>query len=260
MSTGSEALKVEHFDKGADIEFRVLSVPEKLIILRDMIAEDPHFALHYGGETPLLTILLDADEDGMWFEPLPTPEENDRLLEAEKITLVGQLHHVKIQFETKDMEMGKLYGAQALYMELPPYLLRIMRREFFRIPVPAEDQVVCIVPTPPKCSDDKKIMRELPVMEISGDGVGLLCGKNEEHLLPGKAFRDCKIVIPGFGEINGAALTVRSSIEFTAPDGAQHKHVGCHLVFHDPRTGAMLQRYLVRLQGKVRKMQQPEEE
>lgn len=248
MSRQKITLKIEHFYNDEDIEFRVSSKRAMLSILQSIADQGTHVALFYGGEQNfILTTLLGVNEHGMWLDVGPFPPENKRLLLSDKITFVSIHQHVKIQFKATDIENDLFENDEAFYMELPQYLLRIQRREYFRIPIPSASPVKCTIPIQPENPDDPVIMREVPVEDISGGGIGLLCEKDEAVLLPGKIFPDCRISIPEVGVL-AVTLEVRNGINFTLGNNV-HKRVGCSFSQLDNQMNILLQRYITRLQS-----------
>ena len=249
------ALRVEHFENDEDFDFRIKAKVEMLYILRGMSKQKEDAALYFNaGQDFILTRLLEVDEDGMWLDVSASPEKNQQIPLSDKIIFVGLHQHVKIQFATRDIEIGLFEGGEAFYLEMPEFILRILRREFFRIPIPRDTFVKCTIPTPPKSSDDRMFMNVLPVAEISGDGIGLVCDEDEDTLLPGKTFRDCQIEIPDFGTLK-VTLKVRTNNTFITPQNVVRKRVGCQLIFLDSRMEHVLQRYIIHLQGELKKIQ-----
>jgi c-di-GMP-binding flagellar brake protein YcgR len=243
------ALRIERFYEDEDIEFRIKSKREMLSILQSIADQGSRVALFYGrGQSFILTTLLGANEHGMWLDVGPFPPENKLLLLSDQITFVSVHQHVKIQFAAHDIENDLFENNEAFYMELPDYLLRIQRRDFFRIPIPAAAPVKCIIPIPPENPDDPVIMREILLVDISGGGIGLLCGEHEEILLPKKVFPDCRISIPDVGILT-VTIEVRNGINFTTSNEVVHKRVGCRFIHLDNRMNILLQRYITRLQS-----------
>ena len=111
---------------------------EMLSILQSLADQGTRAALYYGGgQNFILTTLLGANEHGMWLDVGPFPPENKQLLLSDKFTFVSVHQHVKIQFVAHDIQNDLFENNEAFYMELPDYLLRIQRREFFRTTIPA---------------------------------------------------------------------------------------------------------------------------
>ncbi len=243
------ALRIERFYEDEDIEFRIKSKREMLSILQSIADQGSRVALFYGrGQSFILTTLLGVNEHGMWLDVGPFPPENKLLLLSDQITFVSVHQHVKIQFAAHDIENDLFENNEAFYMELPDYLLRIQRRDFFRILIPAAAPVKCIIPIPAENPDDPVIMRETPLVDISGGGIGLLCGEHEATLLPKRIFPDCRISIPDVGILT-VTIEVRNGINFTTPNEVVHKRVGCRFIHLNNQMNILLQRYITRLQS-----------
>jgi hypothetical protein len=145
------ALKVEHFYHDEDLDFRISSRKEMCSILKGIANQGTQVALFYGhSQKFVFTILLDVTEHGMWLDIGPYPPENKQLILSNKITFVGVHQHVKIQFTTHHIESDSFENESAFYMDMPGYMLRIQRREHFRIAVPATSPVRCIIPIQPE--------------------------------------------------------------------------------------------------------------
>lgn len=249
MSHKEIALKVEHFYHDEDLDFRISSRKEMRSILKGIADEGTQAALFYGHiQKFVLTTLLDATERGIWLDIGTYPPDNKQLILSDKITFVGIHKHVKIQFTTHHIESALFRNESAFYMDLPGYLLRIQRREHFRTVVPAASPIRCIIPIQPGNPEEPVIMRAVQIVNISGGGIGLLCGEHETMLLPKKIFSNCKISIPDIGTLN-VTIEVRANIKVTAPNHAVRTHVGCAFVEMDNQTSILLQRYIARLQS-----------
>jgi c-di-GMP-binding flagellar brake protein YcgR len=247
------ALKIEHFYNDEDLELRIDSKTEMQSILQSIAELGTHVALYYGhSQNFILTILLGTDEHGMWLDVGPFPPENKLILLSDKISFVSVHQHVKIQFVVHHIKSDLFENKEAFYMEMPDYLLRIQRREFYRAPIPVTAPVKCIIPIQPGNPDDPVIMREVPLADISGGGIGLLCGENEVELSPNKIFTGCHISLPDIGILT-VVIEVRNGINFATHNNVVHKHVGCRFIRSDNQIDNiemdnLLQRYIIRLQ------------
>jgi len=243
------ALKIEHFHNDEDIEFRVSSKRGMLSVLEGIADRGSRVALFYGDEQDfILTTVLGANEHGMWLEVGPFPPENKQLLLSDKITFVSVHQLLRIQFVVNEAENDLFENKEAFYLELPDYLLRIQRREFFRSSIPSTTLVRCNIPIPPENPGEPVTMRAVPLVDISGGGIGLLCGENETVLLPNKVFPGCQIVIPDVGTLS-VTIEVRNGINFISANNVARKRVGCRFVNLDRQMDNLLQRYIARLQS-----------
>ena len=246
------SLQPEYLPRGQDIEFRINSKREMQFILQDIADKGTRVALYYDEHHNfILTTLIGANTDGMWLDVGPFPPENKNVTLSDKITFVSMHQHVKVQFVTHDVKMVLLEGDETFYTDLPDFLLRIQRRDYFRLSVPASTPINCIIPIRPynpAKPDEPEILREVPVVDISGGGLSLLCGEHETGLLPKTTFQNCLILLPDGGTIR-VNIVVKSNFKITARDESVTTRVGCQLIFPDNQMQSMLQNYVTRLQS-----------
>ena len=245
-------LQPECFSGGEDIEFRISAKKELQSILRQIADKGTRVALYYEGlHNFILTTLIGANAKGVWLDVGPFPPENKNVTLSKKITFVSLHQHVKVQFVAHDVKMTLLEGDETFYMDLPDSMLRIQRRDYFRLSVPASTPINCIIPIRPYNPgkpDESEILRKVPVLDISGGGFALLCGEHETELLPKTAFQNCLIVLPDAGTIK-VNIEVRNNIKITARNESVTTRVGCQFIRLDNQMQSMLQSYITHLQS-----------
>lgn len=248
------SLQIEYFSRNQDVEFRINSKREMQFILQDIAEKGTRVALYYDeARNFILTTLIGANEDGMWLDIGPSNQENKRILLSDKITFVSRHQHVKVQFVSYDIKRASLEGGETFYLDLPDYMLRIQRRDYFRVSIPASTPVKCIIPIKlydPEKPDEPEVIRNVPVMDISGGGVGLLCGEHETDLQPGTVFQDCRISLPDTGTIK-VDIEVRYNVKFSSRNDSVNTRVGCQFVRLSNEASSLLQSYITRLQSDI---------
>lgn len=264
--TSTVILKVERFrDEADEYEFRIPSEMEKLYVLKDIQKYNTLVALYYDGiHKFVLTTLLNVDEDGLWLDAGPKPEENAALLVSKKITFVSVQNNAKVQLEVtnKSIRATRYEGYDAFYIPMPEYILRIQRRGWFRINTPILNPLICTVPVPQTVTPEERakmkpgekkppVMRDLVIRDIGWEGVGLVGEEEENELVKGSTFEDCTIVLPDEGTMT-VKLQIMSSFKITTLNNIVKRHLGC--MFHglDSTMNAMLQRYICRLERETR--------
>lgn len=244
-------LQPEHFSGGKDIEFRINAKKEMQSILQHIAEKGTRVALHCEElRNFVLTTLIGANANGMWLEIGPFHPENKKITLSDKITFVSLHQHVKVQFVTHDVKLVLLEGDETFYTDLPDFLLRIQRRDYFRLSIPASTPIKCIIPIRPynpAQPDKPEILREVPVVDISGGGLSLLCGEHETELLPKTTFQNCRISLPGVGTIR-VNIEVRNNVKSIAHNDLVNTRVGCQLIRLDNQMQSMLQSYITCLQ------------
>jgi c-di-GMP-binding flagellar brake protein YcgR len=252
MHLKEAALKIEYFYNDEDIEFHISSKREKLSILQSIADQGSRVALYYGSQhSYIATTLLGVNEHGLWLDVGPYPPENKQLLLSNTITLVTVHQHVKVQFEAHDIQNDLFENDEAFYLKMPDFLLRLQRREFFRTAIPSVTLIKCVFPVAAENPDDPVVMRAIPLVDISGGGIGLFCGVNETALLPDKIFTGCHILIPEIGNL-ATIVEVRNCTQFTSPNKVELIRVGCRFIGMNNQDTILLQRYITRLQSESR--------
>jgi c-di-GMP-binding flagellar brake protein YcgR len=140
------SLTEQDFDK-----FTITGKREIAFIL-DALREhiEPMTILFAQGAESFITIILDADDetDQVIFDWGGSEEINQRFLKAGSGSLLGYPEGIRVQCQVRNVVEIDYDGRRAFAAELPPTLLRLQRREFFRINVPMAQQPLCTLEGP----------------------------------------------------------------------------------------------------------------
>lgn len=248
-------LKIELFSGGEDSQFRIGSKREVQSILNGIAQDGMQAALYYDdGNDFILTTILKVNEQGVWLDVSSMAASNQRILRSNKIVFISSHNLVKVQFVASRIENALLENRAAFYLPLPDSLLRIQRREYFRLTTPASSPLRCIIPVAPPADLDEPatpmLKREVTIMDISGGGVALVCEAHDTELQPGEVYADCKIRLPGIGTIS-ATIKVKNSFEVTLRNGRVSKRAGCEFTRLSGEAATLLQRYVAHLQSET---------
>lgn len=249
MANKSEvSLKIEHLPSEKNIELRIYSEIEMQFLLQDMQKKKTRAALYYDGDKHfILTKLLLVNNEGMWLDIGPYPEENESILRSDTLTFVGLHQQVKVQFEAHGIETALFNDEEAFYLPVPEYLLRIQRREYFRLSIPIASPIMCVIPIKSEKPGEPAVMRKVSILDISCGGIALLCEESETELQRGKTYKDCQISLPNFGTVT-IAIEVRNCADFTLSNGLVKKRVSCQFIRPNNQTTVLLQNYINRQQ------------
>jgi c-di-GMP-binding flagellar brake protein YcgR len=177
------------------------------------------------------TLILDSARDDTL---------NEELMAGKGAEFVAQLDGVSISFATGPVAWCKYEGAPALRIALPTSLVRLQRREHFRVPMPIANPVRCIVPS--ANGDADPITTHL--MDISCGGVAIAetggrLGPATGHVLP-----DCRLLLPESDTII-TSLEVRNSAQNRLHNGTLQTRLGCQFVDLPKDMAAKLQRFVM---------------
>ncbi|MBK8016368.1 MAG: flagellar brake protein [Betaproteobacteria bacterium] len=166
---------------------------------------------------------------------------NRRLASSDRIAFVSRHDKIKIRWEVDRSKLAEFEGRPALYIPLPPRLLKFQRREFFRAETPVLRPVKCTIPV----ENQKPVV--VPLFDISLGGVGLTGFPESVPVEVGTEFAGCTITLPELGVLS-VTLQVRNVVDIPLRDQRVTRRVGCMFVNVPPGTDTVIQRYIIRLE------------
>jgi c-di-GMP-binding flagellar brake protein YcgR len=201
---------------------------------------------YFGGGDFILTSILavNPDRGDMVMDCGADGAANQRALLAGKITFVAAHERIKIQFSTATPRPLRFEGRAAFGMPLPAALLRLQRREYFRIATPLTRPLKCIIGAR---SAPTGAPAEVTILDISCGGIAISDSSRLAGSEPGTCFPECRILLPELGPVT-ADILVKSSFEVTLKNGARHKRAGCEFVDMPERERAKIQRYINKME------------
>lgn len=231
--------------------FTVSWKKEIVYILRALMEKTALVSAYFNrGEGFILTSIIDIDPDeGLVFLDLGANEEfNRKILDSEKIIFVSAHDKVKVQFVATWIEKTRLDGRDVFQIELPKSLIKLQRREYYRVTTPIANPLKCIVLT----EDMRKI--EMTVADISIGGLGVVLPPEDTVIEPGMVFNGCNLVLPEIGNIV-AVMEIRNVFEVTLRNGLKTKRAGCQFVNLSANMQSMIQRYIIKVERDRRAME-----
>jgi c-di-GMP-binding flagellar brake protein YcgR len=190
-------LKIEVFSNNEDSEFLIHSRKEVQNILQTILERGTRAALYYNeGNSFVLTMLLDAGEAGIWIDPPSNLLDNRNILNSNRIIFVSTHNQAKVQFVSDGAKQGIHDGRNAIFLSLPQKLLRLQRRDYYRLAAWPKNPLKCVIKPQP---DKKHIKHEVTIMDISIGGIALVCQETALELIPGNTYPNCEIELPGIG-------------------------------------------------------------
>lgn len=230
-------------------KFLLYSKAEIVFVLRSLIQKGAMATVYFDqGKSFMLTSVLaiGADNNGFILDIGGDDETNTKALAADKLILTTAVDKVKIQFSLNKLSETSYEGRPAFLATLPETLLRLQRREYFRLSTPIASPIKCTIPM--KRADGSALVVEAPLLDISGGGVGLMVHPEQSGLYEtGATFNDCRISLPEEGLLV-TTLRVRNAFDVTAKNGSHYVRVGCEFVDLQGSRLSMIQRYITRIE------------
>ncbi len=169
---------------------------------------------------------------------------NRELMAGKGAEFITQLDGVSITFSTGPVTLCEYDKQPALRIDLPKSLIRLQRREHFRVALPIAHPVKCIVP--PVTDDDVEPITA-HIVDISGGGVALAEMRGRLDTETGRTLPDCRLLLPD-QEVIVTSLEVRNSAQIRLLNGAFQTRLGCRFIDLPKDMTAMLQRFVMNIE------------
>lgn len=246
MSESRESpFRLELFAVEGSERYLIHSRIEILFILRAIMQRNMLVTLCFNqGTDRILTSVLDVDaERGRMIVDYGRNEElNVKALMAQELAFITSLDQVKIQFVSHGIERIQFEGRSTFSVSTPECLLRMQRREYYRIAAPAIHPPKCTIPLPAVHG-----AAELDLMDISCGGIAVIDYDPTSEFTPGATYETCRIILPDVGTLN-VALRVKSTFEATLKNGLTRRRTGCEFIAMPENMLAVIQRYIFKLE------------
>lgn len=239
--------EIDRFDEYAQY---ALSQPQEIHYYLGQLARHGDLISAYldDGRQSFLTTLLaiDTESGELFFDPPQSPEQSIAAVQARQITCIVKIERVKVQFRVNALLATSHEQRPALKAAIPSMLLRLQRREHFRLEPPGGTQIRCGIVIDGKNTGTHS--HDLPALDISGGGISLEAPISlQEDLEPGSIFKDCRLDIPDecVLQIN---LQVRKVVEISSARGPHTLRIGCSFVGVPAMRLGMIERYIARIE------------
>jgi c-di-GMP-binding flagellar brake protein YcgR len=200
------------------------------------------------GGAAIVTSILEVDDAGgtLIMDCAQREKINAQLLASDNLSFETALEQIRILFFSSAVEECDFDGAPALRIALPATLIRLQRREYYRVPTPQLNPVSCSITIPQLASDELRAITVV-LQNVSGGGIALI---DEHGLLDqtiGRTYRNCRIDLPG-GTLVVASLQVRNVQEICLANGKHVRRLGCLFIDLPHAMMAAIQRYIAKLE------------
>ncbi len=212
-------------------------------LLQELIDNRCLISAHTGGGHSFMTAVLRIDEDRarVVLDASPDAEANRRALSAERVQCVTLLDHIRIQFALGGLSAVQEHAHPALSAPIPKEMLRLQRREFFRLKVPLAHELNCVL-----AAEDlarKPVQVSTRVIDIGGGGIAVMLSPTAAELVIGSTLPDCRLSLPD-GEPIDLTLEVRNITRQTNRSGIEQLRVGLRFADLPRAAETRIQRYI----------------
>ena len=215
-----------------------------LPVLRGLQTAVDRVTVHFNeGRDFLLTAIIAVDEDSVTLDLGADEEMNQRALTADKVFCVARHEKVRVQFTLHGLRRVDHQGRPAFRTGLPDDLLRLQRREYYRLSTPIARPLKCLIPVTDDGGATTDI--EVHVADISGGGMAFMQPANGFVFAPDMRFANCRIELPEVGTLV-ATLQIRGVCDVTLRSGGKAPRIGCQFVRLPGPMVTLVQRYIIK--------------
>lgn len=202
-----------------------------------------------GGAEAIVTSILEVDEEEnmVIIDRAPGNMINQRIIESENVSFETILDSIRILFFSNQVRECLYDNLPALYIAIPASLIRLQRREHYRVPTPLANPLRCTIKIPPDDSGSGGTTVVVTLKDISCGGIGVVDEKKLLDNTIGRVYENCRIDLPNGGAL-AMKLQVRNSHDQTLSNGKSIRKMGCMFVDLPRSMLAAVQRYITKLE------------
>jgi len=226
-------------------QFLVRDPYEIAFVIRQLATKRSLVTAHFGDSAQsLLTTVLAVGKADIHVEASAVEAVTIAATRAASMLCTTQLDQVKIQFRLGPCERATWEGADAIKAQLPDAMLRLQRRENFRLATTLGPALTC------RFLIDEKKSVEARVLDLSIGGLALAVPPRVVTLNPGMELSECRILLTGIGPVV-VNLRVRSVFMISTHTGDVQR-AGCQFINLSPEIRNSVQLYINDIERKRR--------
>ncbi len=227
-------------------QYVLRSRPDIIHVLRELSRKPDIITGYFNeGSSYLLTAVLGVlpDRDLVVLDHGPDDTVNQWATAADRIICVTKHDNVTIRFAISDLKRAKFQQQPVFAAPLPDGVFRLQRREFFRVPAPMLNPIVCRV-------SEENHDWDLEAVDISIGGIGLIDRSLQFQVDPPRTIEGCVLKLPE--QDLAIDVEIRYWSKFRLRDGREVRRIGCAFRGVTPDKNVVLQRFINKLQVEQR--------
>lgn len=243
MTDTSVSTYLEDLTPEEEEKFRINNRIDILYILRKIMRKNMLITFYFDQSNRfILTSILDVDDktNEVIIDCGNDLELNKQALESIELIFITSLDRIKIEFTSNKIKEIEFEDRYVFAVKLPTSLIRIQRRDHYRIPTPIIAPIKCVVPV---SDQHASIKAEITLIDISCGGIGVIDHHPVISFEPGIIHHNCRIDLPEIGCVF-ATIQVKNTYEMTMKNGKTCKRAGCEFINLPLEMEAMIQRYV----------------
>jgi c-di-GMP-binding flagellar brake protein YcgR len=228
-------------------DYRVESRREIVALLRQISDKHQLVRVLINGEADVcVTSILevDPDSDTVVLDRSIDREQNRRMVATGRCSCESSLDKIRILFKLENLRETSYDGGTALAADIPETMVRLQRREDYRMETPVTNPVKVVIPMPPELGGGTQTF---PLSDISCGGIAILDNKMQLGDAIGTVFAGCRLELPEIGPVT-TSIEVRSLMDLTLLNNKTSRRLGCQFVNISRGNLSNVQRYITKLE------------
>ncbi|HEY4542311.1 MAG TPA: flagellar brake protein [Noviherbaspirillum sp.] len=230
--------------------YQVHSRREIIALLRAMQERNQLVSIQSdGGAEAVVTSVLAIDEENnmVVLDRAPSNLVNQRILDSDNVSFETVLDNIRILFFSGQVHECLYDNLPALYIPIPATLVRLQRREDYRVPTPVGNPWRCTIKIPPDDSGTTGTTVVVTLKDISCGGVAIVDEKKVLDNTIGRIYEHCCVDIPGGSPLQ-LKLQIRNSADLTLSSGRTIRKLGCMFIDLPNSLLSAIQRHITKLE------------
>jgi len=230
---------------GVDPQYVINNAKAISKILADLLKQKTTLkvSFNHSNDVYLTTIIALDTVNHLVFLDIGRDEAfNKRLVESHQV-IFEKDDGIRIRWISTKVVAANMVDGKAIKIAQPQSMVRLQRRDYYRISTPIINPVLCRIPlSDPKNPDEEKTL-ELTLVDISLGGVGVTAiGVLDPSFTTDATFSSCKMDFPDIGTTN-LKLQVMSISTIPMKDGTIKLRIGLKYVDPSRDNEGLIQRY-----------------
>ena len=236
----------------AEIEerFHITGQRPVAFMLEGLAKASDQLSVFFNNDDTFLTTLLAVlpQKNQLIFDCSGSAETNRRLLDAQRTVFVGAPGGVRVQFTCGPVTELSYEGSKAFAVSMPKFIIRLQRREYFRVETPRAHPLQFFARIPGGA------LLNAPIHDISVAGIGLTASTLPDGLAVGQVLENCHFVLPGDDHDLLCRAIVANLNEREGRAGARQWQIGLYFKNLPGADENRIQRYIARLERERREL------
>ncbi|MCB1901970.1 flagellar brake protein [Cognatazoarcus halotolerans] len=248
MTQATDGYQIELLKSDDHARFMLEDRLEVATILRGLVQKRCIVTAYPDGSRAffLSTVLaFDEGDRSLVLDPPADEQAREKAAVASTLSCTALLDKVKVQFSTGPLRAFEFEGFPAFRTAAPDSVLRLQRRDYYRLIAPVSHALECVIPVPDETGTISAYKAR--VVDISGGGIAIVVPPKDLTFSPEVEFHDCRLMLPDLGVIT-ARLQVRNVFEITSRNGIRMLRAGCQFMGLSGNAASMIQRYILKIE------------